>query len=151
MAAKLKQQTVPPKPSKAARRFLKTRQLVLLLAVVACSVFAVSYSGRILSGMQVERQLDNVKQSVAEQKQWQADITKLIDTAASPAVIEGFARDQLNLTRPGDQAMVTVPGKGVEDGVIEQVGEVAAPVQPEAPEPTWKLWWRLIAPEAPAP
>ena len=123
--------------------------MVLLLAVVGCAVFAVSYSGRILSGMQVEKELDNVKHSVAAQKQWQADIAKLIDTAASPAAIEGFARDQLNLTRPGDQAVVTVPGKGPETGGIEQVGEVAAPPQPEAPEPSWKAWWRLIAPEAP--
>ena len=135
----------------AARRFLKTRQLVLLVAVVACAVFAVSYSGRILSGMQVERKLDNVKHSVTEQQQLQTDITKLIDTAGSPAAIEGFARNELNLTKPGDQAVVTVPGKGGGTGVIEQVGEVPAPAQPEAPEPTWKLWWRLIARKAPAP
>lgn len=147
----MKQQTVLPKPSKAARRFLKTRQLVLLAAVVVCAVFAVSYSGRILSGVQVERKLDSVRQSVAEQQQWQTDLTKLIDTAGSPAAIERFARNELNYTKPGDQAVVTVAGQGGEAGVVEQVGEVPAPAQPEAPEPTWKLWWRLIAPEAPAP
>lgn len=151
MTAQVKQQTVPPKPSKAARRFLKTRQLVLLAAVVVCAVFAVSYSDRILSGMQVERRLDNVKQSVAEQQQWQTDLTKLIDTAGSPAAIERFARNELNYTKPGDQAVVTVAGQGGEAGVVEQVGEVPAPAQPETPEPTWRLWWRLIAPEAPAP
>ena len=150
LTAQVKQQTVPSKPSLAARRFLKTRQLVLLAAVVVCAVFAVSYSGRTLSGMQVDKKLDNVKHSVAEQQQWQADISKSIDDAGSPAAIERFARDELNLIKPGDQAVVTVPGKGGETGAIAQVGEVAAPAQPQAPEPNWKLWWRLIAPSAPA-
>ncbi len=119
--------------------------------MVGCAVFAVSYSNRVLSGFQAARKLDVARQSVAEQRDWQGQITRMIDEADSPAAVEDFARNQQNLARPDDKTVITMPGKSAEPGVIQQVGERQLPLPPDAAEPNWKLWWKLIAPPSRGP
>lgn len=126
----------------APQRQLRTvSQLVVALGVLACLVFAVVYSGRIVAGVQTRQQLTEMQQRVAQQQQFQDQVRNWIARADDPAAVEAFARDEMNWGREGDQSIVTLTSSSP--------APAAAPAEPaavpSASPPNWRLWWNLLA------
>lgn len=138
------------RPPVAPQRQLRTvSQLVVALGILACLVFAVIYSGRIVAGARTRQQLVEMKGRVEQQRQFQQQVQAWISQADDAPAVEAFARDQMNWGRSGDRQVVTLAAPAATTPAQDE--SPSPSLAPQRELPNWRLWWNLIvAPRQPS-
>jgi hypothetical protein len=133
----------------APQRQLRTvSQLVVALGILACLVFAVIYSGRIVAGARTRQQMVEMEARVEQQRQFQQQVQRWITQADDAPAVEAFARDEMNWGREGDNQVITLAAPAAAPA---QAASPAPSLDPRRDLPNWRLWWNLIvAPAQPA-
>ncbi|MCO6451872.1 MAG: hypothetical protein J5I90_13905 [Caldilineales bacterium] len=123
---------------------MTVRQIVAAIAVVACVVFVMGYSSRVVVGLRAKNELTQWQNGVQEIQEFSDEIQSTLDGMDDPAAVESYVRNEKNWVKPGDQPVAPLqhssPDKTEEPVVIEE------PVEAEEPA-NWQLWWQLVAPE----
>jgi cell division protein FtsB len=93
---------------------------------------------RTLEAYRVNQGVDSVRRDIEAQRARNIQLQTELSSARLDEDIERIARDELNMVKPGDQAVVLVwPDRDVKRDSEAGVGR-------SAPEPTWRTWLRLF-------
>ena len=124
------------------RQLLTVRQIVAALSILACLIFVVSYSSRILLGSKVQAELEDLQSRIEQEQVRHATIQTLLARVDDPTAVEEWARNQRNLAKPGEWVVVPVNVTETDQMSAESSGVVQ--VSDERPA-NWRLWLALIA------
>ncbi len=121
---------------------LSTKRIVLLLAVPVVAYFAFSAGGKVL---QTYRLKEDETRILAEIKQLEARHLALQayrDYVESEEYIEKVAREELNLMKKGETAVIVLspPSPNV------YTEELPSTIGQEQQPPLWKRWWDFLIP-----
>ncbi len=94
---------------------------------------------RALEAYRVNQGVDAVRRDIDVQRARNVQLQAELSSARLDDDIERIARDELNMVKPGDQAVVLV----WPDGSAKRNGESGAG-KPAVPEPHWRTWLRLF-------
>jgi hypothetical protein len=119
-------------------------QIVAAISIVACLVFIVSYSGRIIMDKKVRARQEQMKQGVDEAKEFGATIQGMIDNVDSPEVVDPYARGERNMGLEGEQAVATLIMENTSPEKDSQASVAEASAQDDESIPNWRLWWDFV-------
>ena len=129
------------------RQLLSTRQMVAAIAVLACVVYIILYSGRVVANVRAQRRLSELQKLTAQSKAFHDEIERRLQRIDDPAVIDEYAREERNWAQPGDHVIAPI----IEEQSSDQPQSTPPPEpiqnEQEQPQPNWRLWWALVAPE----
>lgn len=121
------------------KQLLTVRQLIIAVAIVAVLVFMIGYTGKVLKKGRVQEDYSRLQQSVqAERDRHKALLDALINND-SQAQVEAFARNEINLIKPGDQLIVSL---FPENSSVSETTKVE--ITPEPTPENWQLWLELF-------
>ena len=119
-------------------------QIVAAISIVACLVFIVSYSGRIIMDKKVQARQEQMKQGVDEAKAFGVTIQEKKDNIDSPEVVDPYARTQRNMELPGEQAVVPLVIKNDSSEQAQQANAAETSLQGDESVANWRLWWDFV-------
>ncbi len=119
-------------------------QIVAAISIVACLIFIVSYSGRIIMDKKVRAKQEKMEQGVGEAKAFGAAIQDMIDNVDSPDVVNPYARTQRNMQLEGEQAVVPLILENDSPEQAEQTNVVETKAQDGENVANWRLWWDFV-------
>ncbi len=138
-------------PARYARRNRPVfSRLALLLLFALCVLFVSSYANRLARKEEVELEIAQWEQRIAEAELQQRELQAELDYVNSPAYIEDVARNQLDMAREGDTVLIVLPGNPEADAgdSPDSAGADGAAVHSSArDEPTWRQWISLLSGE----
>jgi cell division protein FtsB len=117
------------------------KQIVLVVAIIAAVFMLLDYQSRLKQLNAVEAQRDIVVAQVVELKQTQQALERDLEYARSEAMVEQFARVDINAGQDGDVRVV--PGG---DGAPTPT-PTPKPVSTAAPAEKWEIWLALLRKE----
>ena len=126
------------------KQLFTVRQIVAATSIVACLVFIVSYSGRIVMDKKVQAKQEKLEQGVEKAKTFSATIQDQIEHIDSPEVVESYARSDRNMGKEGEQAVATLFMEETSPEPAEQNPAVEAETQDAESIPNWRLWWDFV-------
>jgi len=114
------------------------RQILIIASIIVVVFLLLDYQSRLKQLNEIEAQRDIVAANVVELKQTQQALQKQLEYAKSDAMVEEFARVDLNAGQSGDVRVVPI---GVGD-----VTPTPVPTQVATPAPIekWEVWLALI-------
>jgi len=119
-------------------------QIVAAISIVACLVFIVSYSGRIIMDKKVQANQERYQEEVVAAEALGGEIQQMINDVGSAAVVEPYAREQRNMGLPGEQSVAPLP---MGNGLVEQEQQstvVETELSDEEIIPNWQLWLDFV-------
>ena len=119
-------------------------QIVAAISIVACLVFIVSYSGRIIMDKKVQANQERYQEEVTAAEALGGEIQQMISDVNTAGVVEPYAREQRNMGLPGEQSVAPLP---MEIGFPEheQQGDVSEiEFSDEEIIPNWQLWLDFV-------
>jgi cell division protein FtsB len=121
------------------KQLLTVRQLVIAVAIVAVLVFMIGYTGKVLKKDRVKEDYVRLQQSVQAERARHGELLEALVESGSEAEVESFARNKVNLIKPGDQPIIPLPVEGA------TISETAAVQITPIPTPeNWQLWLDLL-------
>ncbi len=117
------------------------KQILLVAGIILAVLMLLDYQSRLKQLHEIEIQRNIVEESVVQLKQTQQALEGELDYARSEAMVEQFARVDLNAGQDGDVRVVPL-GSG-EPTPTPIPTQVSTPV----PAEQWQVWWALIFPE----
>lgn len=115
---------------------------VLLMASIALGLyFLVSVTQRTVQVYQLRQEEVRLQREVGSLEARHQQLVEQRDRLQSDTDIEKIAREQLNLIKPGETAVIVLPNKEA-TAQAQQQQPLTAPQQ-EAP-PFWKGWWAWL-------
>lgn len=126
------------RPQRRLRLAVRTPRgrLALALGVPILAFFLVTSASRLLEGQNLARQADEVRQEVAALESRNGELQRQLQYLRSNEYIERIAREELDLVKPGETAIVIVTPQDQERA---RTGGVTEPAPPPAP-PNWQRW-----------
>jgi len=114
------------------------RQILIIASIIVVVFLLLDYQSRLKQLNEIEAQRDIVAANVVELKQTQQALQKQLEYAKSDAMVEEFARVDLNAGQSGDVRVVPI---GVGD-----ITPTPVPTQVATPAPIekWEVWLALI-------
>jgi len=132
--------------SLSPRQLLLIRQALIVVAIIILAYFAVNYARNVMRYRAKQDELAQMQGHIATAEQEKEQVDRQFDESLSPAVVEEFARKELNWVRPGDEVVIPV-GKDV---AAPDNSDPTTPPETESPpeiKPNWQLWLELLAGE----
>jgi len=80
-------------------------QIVAAISIIACLIFIVSYSGRIIMDKKVQANQERLQQEVVDAEAFGGAIQQMMNNVDSMAVVEPYARGLRNMEIPGEQSV----------------------------------------------
>ena len=115
---------------------------VLLMASISLGLyFLVSVTQRTAQVYQLRQEEVRLQREVGSLEARHQQLVEQRDRLQSDPDIEKIAREQLNLIKPGETAVIVLPNK--EAITLAQQQQPLAVPQQEAP-PFWKSWWAWL-------
>lgn len=132
------------------------RHVFAVLAAVVSVYFGLRTSQAVLENQGLARQLAQQRSLVRTAEQQNSDLRAAIAYAQTPAYVEGVARQQLGLMKPGDHVVYI----RVDAGATTAAATAPSPTPAKAtsltrpgtsaPLPIWRRWLRLLTDPVPA-
>ncbi len=119
-------------------------QIVAAISIIACLVFIVSYSGRIIMDKKVRANQERLQQEVVTAEAFGVTVQQMINNVDSPEVVEPYARGLRNMGLPGEQAVAPLIMKNDSPDLAQQINVVATEVSEEESVPNWQLWLDFV-------
>lgn len=136
------------------RQFRRNRpvfsRLGLLFLIGLCVLFVSSYTHRLMRKAEVEREIAEWDQRIAEAERHQQELQAELDYVNSPAYIEDVARNQLDMAREGDRVIIVLAGESApesNDSSGSAENETATSISGIPEEATWRQWVDLLSGE----
>jgi len=129
--------------SLSPRQLLLIRQALIVVAIIILAYFAVNYARNVMRYRAMQDELAKMQGHVAAAELEKEQVDREFDESLSPAVVEEFARKELNWVRPGDEVVITVG----EDTAPPPDAPVVTPTKEDTPpenQPNWQLWLDLL-------
>lgn len=119
---------------------IPTTYIVVALAIPLVVYFGFSAAQRALEVQTLNQEAAQVRAEIEALKDENAELRKQIEYARSDAFVEKVAREELNLVKPGDKAVVVLAGEG------RGVGGSSAASAAETIDnrPNWLKWWHFF-------
>ena len=119
-------------------------QIVAAISIVACLIFIVSYSGRIILDKKVQAKQERLQQEVVDAQAFGGTIQQMISNVDSPAVVEPYARGLRNMELPGEQSVAPLIMKINSPELVEQEDAAAMQLSEEESIANWQLWLDFV-------
>jgi cell division protein FtsB len=117
---------------------------VMFAAIIAIAlILAINFTSRIAAGQPLQLTYDEVSAEIERLRQEQAALIEERDFVQGDAYVEGWARDEGKLIRPGEVLYVPVPALGEVTEAPVEVQTVTIETSPPQPDP-WQVWWQLF-------
>jgi len=119
------------------------RQVLLPTAIV---FYAVALLGVTVEGCRVRRQVEELRQEVATLEKEKQGLQEKLEEAKSDAYVERIAREELNLSRPGEKPFKPVPQTGTPSAQRSATpAPMSLPSSDSArPVSHWSEWGKLF-------
>lgn len=134
--------------SPTPKQLLTLRQVIIVFTIIILAYFAVRYSQNVLKYRALQEELATMEGHIVAAEQEKEQVNREFDESLSPAVVEEFARRELNWVRPGDEVVITVEGGAAP---AEHRATVATSTEDESvteTKPNWRLWLELLSGES---
>jgi cell division protein FtsB len=118
------------------------KQLLLIALIVAAVFLLLDYQARMSQLYEIEAQRKNAEGAVVELKQTEKALLDELEYANSQAMVEEFARDDINAGQPGDVIVVPIAPTGATP--TPQPTPTTVPVQVDK----WEIWQALLLGDA---
>ncbi|MDO8674218.1 MAG: septum formation initiator family protein [Dehalococcoidia bacterium] len=116
---------------------ISTAHIVIALVIPLIAYFGLAAGQKAIEVYQLNQDAAQVRADTEGLKAENARLLALIEYLKSDAYIEKIAREQLNLVKPGDKAVVVLAPEGK-----PQVGDRAqSPIDNTIAKPNWRQWW----------
>lgn len=113
--------------------------IVLLLSIPILAYLALAVGSKALELYRLQERSAEIRQEIRQLQDKNEGLQRQIAYLRSDPSVEGIARQQLGLVRPGDTAVTLVsPSQG---SAIESPPSSPVPVEPAStPRPNWQKW-----------
>ena len=119
-------------------RGLRIEQIVVLLAVPVLVYLSVASVTKAFQTYQLQAEERRLRQEIARLEVQNRELQKQIDYLKSDAYVEKIAREQLNLIKPGETAVVVLSPTPVPTPIA---APAAKPPPTRLARTNWELWW----------
>ena len=119
-------------------RGFRIEQILVLLSVPVLVYLGIASMGKAFQTYQQAEERKLFRQEISRLEADNRELQKQIEYLKSEAYVEKVAREQLNLIKPGETAVVVLSPTPVPTSPAPPKGQ-AAPPQP--PKTNWELWW----------
>ncbi|MBI4300112.1 MAG: septum formation initiator family protein [Chloroflexi bacterium] len=118
---------------------IKGGRLLLLLALPVLIYFGFATIAKAIETYELKQEQGRIQRDIGQLESRNADLQKTADYLKSDDYIEKVAREQLNLIKPGEKAVVVIapPGQQPPSAVPENAAKVDT-------RPNWRRWWDLF-------
>lgn len=114
------------------------KQILIAAAIVVAVFLLLDYQSRLKQLSAVEAQRDIVAQDVVELRQTQKALEQKLEYAKSDAMVEQFARIDLNAGQAGDVRIIPHGSGGATPTPVPTIAATPDPVE------NWEVWQALI-------
>ena len=112
------------------KQLLTVRQAIIIFGIVALGYFAFRYGQNVRTYRQLQAELGQLDSQISQVDAERNAIDRAFIESLSPAVVEDFARREMNWVRPGDEVILTLGNDGVtsaqDAGTPSSTGEGSA-------------------------
>ncbi len=117
-------------------------RLGILLLIAFCLIFISSYTNRLVQKAQIDQEIQEWDQRIAEAEEQQLELLQELAYVQSDAYIESAARNDLDMARPGDTVLMVMDNANIPpQPVVTQPDTVEVTKQPENnTSPNWLQW-----------
>ena len=119
-------------------------QIVAAVSIIACLIFIVSYSGRIIMDKKVRANQERLQQEVADTRAFGVTIQDMINNVDSPAVVEYYAREMREMELPGEQYVAPLILKNDSPELVAQTDASEMVLSGEESIANWQLCLDLV-------
>jgi cell division protein FtsB len=122
---------------------LSLPRVVSIVILTLVAILVIDFGRKALDSYHVQRQVEFLREKVAAEEEENEALLERLAYVSSDAYVEKIARETLKMVRPGDTAVVVVPGS------TEQHSDDTTPMpategaEQEA-KPHWQQWWDLF-------
>ncbi len=117
-------------------------KVFIVLAIPLLVYLCFSTAKKALEVYQLNQQAASIRQDIAQLKDRNAELRRQMDYVQSPEFVEKVAREQLNLVKPDDIALVLVSPQV--KAAPAAPPPAARPSPPQEAPSNWKRWWNLF-------
>jgi hypothetical protein len=119
-------------------------QIVAAISIIACLIFIVSYSGRIIMDKKVQANQERLQQEVVDARTFGGTIQEMINNVDSPAVVEPYARELRKMELPGEQSVAPLIMKIDSPELVQQTAASETELSAEQSIANWQLWLDFV-------
>jgi len=129
--------------SPTPKQLLTLRQVIIIIGILILAYFAVRYVQNVLHYRELQVELAKMEGYISAAEMEKDRVNRSFDESISPAVVEEFARGEMNWVRKDDEVVITggeeevTPLEMQSEGGGHRAGRGAA-------GPNWQLWLDLL-------
>ena len=90
------------------KQLLTIRQAIIVIGIIALAYFAFRYGQNVLAYRELQSELGEMDSQISRVDAEKDAINREFDDSLSPAVVEDFARGEMNWVRSGDEVIITL-------------------------------------------
>ena len=119
---------------------LSTKRILLLLAVPIVAYFAFSAGGKVLQTYRLKQEENQILEEIKQLEARNLALQAYRDYVQSDEYIEKVAREELNLMKRGETAVIVLSPASSTASTEEPSSSVGKEEEP----PLWKRWWDFL-------
>jgi cell division protein FtsB len=130
--------------SPTPKQLLTLRQVIIIIGILVLAFFAVRYVQNVLRYRQLHAELVKMEGHISAAETEKEMVNRSFDESLSPAVVEEFARGEMNWVRKDDEVVITV-GDEIDSMRVQKPGTDASNnASGDTSTPNWQLWLDLV-------
>ena len=130
--------------SPTPKQLLTLRQVIIIIGILILSYFAVRYVQNVLRYRELQSELAKMEGYISSAEQEKDRVNRSFDESISPAVVEEFARGEMNWVRKDDEVVITVGAEDVTPLQMQSQPGGGRQAPGGTAEPNWQQWLELI-------
>ena len=135
--------TTPVKRPAPPRNRGSSLQIVFGAILAISLLLAISFSGRIAAGRNIEAQRDTMMHSISTLQAQATALSSNLNYVSSDDFVNQWARGEGKMVKPDEVLIVPVPGALTPEPTGTPFIPVASEVQ-NTDAQNWQLWWQLF-------
>ena len=131
--------------SPTPKQLLTLRQVIIIIGILILAYFAVRYVQNVLHYRELQIELAKMEDYISAAEMEKDRVNRSFDESISPAVVEEFARGEMNWVRKDDEVVITVGGEDVTPLEIQSQSDGGGhkPGR-DVDGPHWQQWLDLL-------
>jgi cell division protein FtsB len=131
--------------SPTPKQLLTLRQALIIVGIVILSYFALKYVQNVLHYRELQQELIKMEGYISAAQSEKEMLNRDFDESVSPAVVEEFARKEMNWVRKNDEVVIVVGDKQPAVPMKERrvLGHTFS-TPDDNDRPNWELWLELF-------
>ena len=131
--------------SPTPKQLLTLRQAIIVVTIIILAYFAVRYAQNVLRYRTLQDELTQMEGHIAAAENEKEEVNREFDESLSPAVVEEFARREMNWVHPGDEVVITVGDAPSFSDTPDQKTESSGDDKQAESKQNWQLWLELLS------